>query len=188
LQLAAYRRIRKNKEERRPFYIYVDEFQNFATAQFVQMLSEARKYGLAVTMAEQSVSQQDQTMVEVILNNVGTIVSFRTGSSRDEQLMFPHFRPYISEGEIACLPAYNFYVRIRSDETYEPVSGTTLLLNPQDRTELSSTVVAKSRREYGTAKAKEAHPSVRQTSKGTTVPKLSIANKKIEVARRSGAA
>src|SRR5581483_11286668 len=178
LQLAAYRRIRKSKQERQPFFLYVDEFQNFATTQFIQMLSEARKYGLRVTMAEQSVSQQEPEMVEVILNNVGTIVSFRTGSSRDEHLMLPHFRPYIGEGEIACLPAYSFYARIRSDEAYEPISGTTLLLGPQDRTGLSATVIANSRRKYGTPRVDKPQASVEQSRRGTIVPVLLLQDKK----------
>jgi hypothetical protein len=83
LQIATLRRARLKTAHRRPFYVYVDEFQNFATTSFVQMLSEARKYKLFLTMAEQSTSQQEQQrMVQIILANVGTLVCFRTGKTQ----------------------------------------------------------------------------------------------------------
>lgn len=85
LQMAALRRARIKQDERKPFYLYVDEFQNFATMSFVQMLSKARKYELFLTMAEQSTSQQEeQRMVNIILANVGTIICFRSGNPADK--------------------------------------------------------------------------------------------------------
>lgn len=130
LQLAALKRSEKKQSDRKPFYLYVDEFQNFATMSFTQMLSEARKYKLYLVMAEQSTQQQaDQKMIEVILANVGTIVVFRTGSPRDEELMLPRFEPYIEKGEMSNLPAYNFYCRISGKETSEPTSGETVLVD-----------------------------------------------------------
>jgi hypothetical protein len=96
IQTAALRRARIGEQNRVPFYLYVDEFQNFATMGFVQMLSEARKYKLFLTMAEQSTSQQDQQrLVDIILANVGTIVCFRSGSPADERLVLPLFSPFI---------------------------------------------------------------------------------------------
>lgn len=73
-----------------PFY--VDKFQNFATPSSVQLLSEARKHRLFLTIAEQSTSQQDdQQMVNVILANVGTVVCFRTDKPQDERMLLPLF-------------------------------------------------------------------------------------------------
>jgi len=129
LQLASLRRARIQRADRQPFYLYVDEFQNFATPSFVQMLSESRKYKLFMTMAEQSTQQQDdQKLVNIILANVGTIVVFRTGSPKDEELLLPLFEPYIEKGEISNLSAYNFYCRITSVEAQEPMSGETIVL------------------------------------------------------------
>jgi type IV secretory pathway VirB4 component len=106
LQLASLRRARIKQANRKPFYLYVDEFQNFATPSFVQMLSEARKYKLYLTMAEQTTSQQDeQQMVNIILANVGTVICFRSGNPSDEKLVLPLFEPYIEKGEIANLPS-----------------------------------------------------------------------------------
>jgi len=128
LQLAALKRSERKQSERKPFYLYVDEFQNFATMSFTQMLSEARKYKVFLTMAEQSTQQQnDQKLVNIILANVGTIILFRTGSPKDEELLLPLFEPYIERGEIFNLPAYNFYCRIQAQESSEPVSGKTIL-------------------------------------------------------------
>lgn len=127
LQLAALKRSEKKITDRRPFYLYVDEFQNFATMSFTQMLSEARKYKVYLTMAEQSTQQQDdQKLVNIILANVGTVIAFRTGSPKDEELLLPLFEPYVDKGEIANLPAYTFYARVLGIEPQEPMSGETL--------------------------------------------------------------
>src|SRR5690606_6781229 len=118
--------------ERTPFFLYVDEFQNFATMGFVQMLSEARKYKLFLTMAEQSTSQQDQQrLVDIILANVGTVICFRSGSPSDERLVLPLFSPYIEQGEIANLPSFTFYARISAVHSQEPMSGATVLLEDE---------------------------------------------------------
>lgn len=129
LQLAALKRSEQKQTTRKPFHLYVDEFQNFATVSFTQMLSEARKYKVYVTMAEQSTQQQDnQKLIDIILANVGTIVAFRTGSPKDEELLLPLFEPYIEKGEISSLPSYNFYCRISGTKMSEPTSGETLVL------------------------------------------------------------
>ena len=149
LQLAAYRRVKQQRENRKPFYLYVDEFQNFATMSFVQMLSEARKYQVFLTMAEQSTSQQEeQRMVYTILANVGTVICFRSGNPADEELLLPLFSPYIQEGEIANLPTYNFYARISAVLSQEPVSGATLLLEAEGSRELAQLVITSSREYY----------------------------------------
>lgn len=129
-QLASLRRVRIDQSDRTPYYLYVDEFQNFATMSFVQMLSESRKYKLFLTMAEQSTSQQDdQRMVNIILANVGTVICFRTGNPADEQALLQMFSPYIEKGEIANLPAFNYYVRLAAIHSQEPLSGETLLIS-----------------------------------------------------------
>ncbi|MGB3945986.1 MAG: type IV secretion system DNA-binding domain-containing protein [Candidatus Saccharimonadales bacterium] len=149
LQFASLQRARVKQSERRPYYLYVDEFQNFATPSFVQMLSESRKYKLFLTMAEQSTSQQkDQTMVSVILANVGTVICFRTGNPNDERLLLPLFRPFIDEGEIANLPAYSFFARLSSVISQEPLSGQTLLIEELENDEAAKNAVKMSRKLY----------------------------------------
>lgn len=151
LQLASLRRARIKQADRRPFYLYVDEFQNFATPSFVQMLSESRKYKLYLTMAEQSTSQQaDQKMINIILANVGTVITFRSGNPADERLMLPLFKPHIDENEIANLPAYNFYMRIATQKSQEPLSGLTLLLDGVGSSEIAKRTIEASRKYYAT--------------------------------------
>jgi type IV secretory system conjugative DNA transfer VirD4/TraG family protein/uncharacterized protein DUF87 len=129
IQLATLRRAKVNPNKRQPFYFYVDEFQNFATTSFLQLLSEARKYKLFLTMAEQSTSQQiEDHMVDTILANVGTVICFRSASPADERFLLPLFNPYIEPGEISNLPSYNFYIRINAVDAHEPLSGKTVLL------------------------------------------------------------
>ena len=149
LQTAALRRARIGEHNRVPFYLYVDEFQNFATTSFVQMLSEARKYKLFLTMAEQSTSQQDQQrLVDIILANVGTIVCFRSGSPADERLALPLFSPFIEQGEIANLPAYSYYVRIAAINAQEPMSGVTVVVEDPGSEEVAGRVIESSRKLY----------------------------------------
>ncbi len=127
IQLASLKRARSKQEDRKPFYLYVDEFQNFATPSFIQMLSESRKYKVFLTMAEQSTSQQkDRNIVNVILANVGTLISFRSANPDDEKLMLPQFEPYIQAGEISNLPIYKFYMKISAVNPDEPFSGMTV--------------------------------------------------------------
>lgn len=151
LQVASLRRARQQQAERTPYFLYVDEFQNFATMSFVQMLSEARKYKLFLTMAEQSTSQQDQQrLVDIILANVGTVICFRSGSPADERYLLPLFTPYIEQGEIANLPAYTFYARIAAMQSQEPMSGKTVLLDNHGSQRRLEQVVASSRKLYAT--------------------------------------
>jgi len=149
LQVASLRRVRIKQANRTPYYLYVDEFQNFATMSFVQMLSEARKYKLFLTMAEQSTSQQDQQrLVDIILANVGTVICFRSGSPADERYVLPLFYPYIEQGEIANLPSFNFYMRLAAVEAQEPMSGTTVLLSDEGSERVAEQVIANSRLAY----------------------------------------
>ena len=151
LQLASLRRARQRQSERRRFYLYVDEFQNFATPSFVQLLSEARKYRLLLTIAEQSTSQQDdQQMVNIIMANVGTIICFRTGNPQDERMLLPLFSPFIEQGEISNLPAFNFYAKLSAIHAQEPLSGQTLLLDNDGSDDVVNEVIEHSRNVFAT--------------------------------------
>jgi hypothetical protein len=185
LQIAALRRARKSQRERRSFYLYVDEFQNFATTSFVQMLSEARKYKLFLTMAEQSTSQQDQQrLVDIILANVGTVICFRSGSPADERLVLPLFSRYLEQGEIANLPAYSFYARIAALQAQEPMSGMTILLEDYGSDDVANLVKAQSRKEYGREYKPPKQALIQQTTKKTN-NKKSTSSKESKLANTS---
>lgn len=131
---AAMRRARQERSIRKPFYLFIDEFQNFATSSFTKLLSGGRKFGLRITIAEQSTAQQsDRNMVNVILANTGTVVCFRTASPIDEELMLAQFAPLIKQGDIGNLPRYSFYMRLAATEPTDPFSGQTLPIDaPKD--------------------------------------------------------
>ena len=130
LQLAAYRRDSIPESKRVPFYLYVDEFQNFASEHFMALFSEARKYKLFLTMAQQSVAQlKEKDMVTNILDNVGTLIVFRSKSPDTERLVLHQLKPYVEPGQIANLPAYHFYMKVAAVDPQEPLTGETLLPN-----------------------------------------------------------
>ncbi len=120
IQLAALRRALIPEEKRRDFYLYVDEFQNFATPTFSELVSEARKYHLATILAHQSISQiTDRDIIKVILANVGTVICFKTANPEDEQFILPIFSPEVAKHEIANLPLYNFYMKISVEQAQD---------------------------------------------------------------------
>jgi uridine kinase len=111
LQLSALARVNRQKDSRVAHFLYVDEFQSFAAAPMIQMLSESRKYGLYLTMAEQSPSQQDSSSTSTILANVGNIMAFRTSSPSDANLLCPILSSDLSKDQLINLPSYIFYLK-----------------------------------------------------------------------------
>lgn len=102
------------KENFPPFYLYVDEFQNFATPDFATILSEARKYKLSLTVAHQFVAQLDDSIKDAIFGNVGTMCVYRVGSD-DAEFLETYFEPTFTQQDISNLPIGNSYVRLLVD-------------------------------------------------------------------------
>ncbi len=98
------------KEQRRPFFLYVDEFQNFATPDFAQMLSEVRKYGVGLILANQFVSQIDEQVRDAIFGNTGTQMTYRVGV-QDAAILAKEFEGVFNETDLANVPAQNIYVK-----------------------------------------------------------------------------
>jgi hypothetical protein len=164
IQQSALKRANVPESKRTPFYLYVDEFQNFATHSFTKMLSEGRKYKLRVTIAEQSTSQQDdKNIVNVILANVTTVACFRSANYIDEELMLNQFTPYILKGDISNLPKYNFYIKVSGTESEEPYSGTTIYTPLKKDNQLIEKLVEASRKNWA---IKYQRPVLSKTSNG----------------------
>ncbi|OGI97609.1 hypothetical protein A3I25_02130 [Candidatus Nomurabacteria bacterium RIFCSPLOWO2_02_FULL_42_17] len=130
LQLAAMERVRIPEADRRDFYLYVDEFQNFVTDSFAGILSEARKYRLDLTIAHQYVGQlvtNDSTAVrDSIFGNVGTAIMFRIGAT-DAEFMEKEFEPEFTPEDMVNLPNYTVYLKLMVDGvTSRPFSAVTL--------------------------------------------------------------
>jgi hypothetical protein len=130
-QIDAMSRADVPESERRDFYLYVDEFQNFATESFASILSEARKYRLNLTMANQYVAQlligEGKTMLrDAVFGNVGSIICFQVGSDDAEALSL-QFEEAVTTKDILSLPKYHAYVRLMIDGVpSKPFSVTTL--------------------------------------------------------------
>lgn len=107
IQLAAMSRANVSEHQRRPFYLYVDEFQNFATDSFAVILSEARKYALNLTVANQYISQMSPEVRDAVFGNVGTIVSFRI-SPDDAPLLEKYFAPQFEAADLIQMHNRNF--------------------------------------------------------------------------------
>lgn len=149
IQLAALKRARQKSTDRKDFYLYVDEFQNFATPSFAQILSEARKYRLNAVLAHQTTSQlEDKSLVNVTLANTGTIICFRTANPEDERLILPQFIPYVQPGEIDNLPSFHFYIKISALKPEEPFSGETLPIQVPDNPKKIEEIIEASRKHF----------------------------------------
>ncbi|MCL5090465.1 MAG: type IV secretion system DNA-binding domain-containing protein [Patescibacteria group bacterium] len=126
LQLAAMNRIRVAEEERRDFYLYVDEFQNFATSAFIKILSEARKYRLCLCLANQYVGQLGEDLQKAIFGNAGTLISFVVGS-QDAGLMAKEFAQVYKEENMVSLGMFQIALKLCIDNlTSTPFLATTL--------------------------------------------------------------
>jgi len=114
LQLAAMHRVDMPEEQRRDFYLYVDEFQNFATGSFIKIMSEARKYRLDIMLANQYLAQIPEEVQKAILGNAGTIVSFAVGAS-DGEILFKEFGEVFSQNDLVNLSNYQVAIKMTVD-------------------------------------------------------------------------
>ena len=108
--MAAMSRADTPVEERRDFYLYVDEFQNFATPDFATILSEARKYRLGLCVANQFIGQVEEEVKNAVFGNVGTIVAFRVGVT-DANYLQHEFTPTFGEDDLLNIERYHAYIK-----------------------------------------------------------------------------
>ena len=130
IQLAAMERVRIPEDDRRDFYLYVDEFQNFVTDAFASILSEARKYRLNLTVAHQYtaqlVSDKSSAVRDAVFGNVGTMIVFRAGAD-DAEFLEKEFEPEFTPQDVVNLPNYKIYLKLMIDGiTSRPFSAKTL--------------------------------------------------------------
>jgi len=126
IQMAAMSRVDIPEKERKDFYLYVDEFQNFATESFANILSEARKYRLNLIIAHQYIEQLDDLVRAAVFGNVGTLMCFRVGAADAEELV-KEFEPYFIEEDLVNLGKFDVYMKLMIDGiASQPFSATTL--------------------------------------------------------------
>jgi hypothetical protein len=148
IQLAALSRADIAESERKPFYLFVDEFHNFITQSFSDILSESRKYGLNIILAHQYIEQLDEKIRAAVFGNVGTIISFRVGAE-DAKYLAREFYPVFEEADIVNLPNYHIYLKLMIDGvSSKPFSAVTLPA-AYSRESFMADIVALSREKYG---------------------------------------
>lgn len=155
LQLAAMSRVDIPESERKDFYLYVDEFQNFATESFATILSEARKYHLNLTVGHQYIAQLTEPVRDAILGNVGTMVIFRVGAP-DAKELIKEFEPYLIEENLLSLNKREIFLKLMIDGVAsKPFSARTVDMPklPDDANEVKEKVIRVSRERYGKQRA-----------------------------------
>ncbi len=127
LSLAAFSRAELPLAERRPYFIYIDEFQSFTTRSVASMISELRKFGIGLVLAHQHLQQLDPDVRHAVLGNVGTVVTFRLGPE-DAQCFAREFAPVFAAADLMNLAHYDIYLRLMIDgRPSVPFSATTWL-------------------------------------------------------------
>jgi hypothetical protein len=162
VNMAAMSRASMPRDDRRRFYLYVDEFQNFITDAFASILSEARKYELALIMAHQYIGQlTDKTSAyeganskvrDAVFGNVGTILSFKIGAE-DAEYMAKEYAPVLSEQDVIGIPNYNCYVKLNIKGTTSRPFSMSTIWDESDRNEKRAQLIKEySRMKYGRKK------------------------------------
>jgi len=114
LGLAAFSRAEVGPERRRPFYVFLDEFHNFTTLMLANMMSELRKYGVGLTLANQHMHQLESDIRHAVLGNAGTLISFRVGPD-DASILAKEFQPEFSVLDLLSLPNRSIYLKLMID-------------------------------------------------------------------------
>lgn len=150
LQCAAMSRVDLPQKQRLMFHLYVDEFQAIATGSFITMLSEARKFGLSLVLANQFFSQfKDERIMQSVVGNVGTTICFRVGRE-DAEALEPQFTPHFDRFDLANLPNWNACVKTTvQGQVVSPFSLATVPVVPPPDAVPAAEVIAASRKRYG---------------------------------------
>ena len=152
IKQAGMERASMAEKDRKDFYIYVDEFQNVVTQTFENILSEARKYALNLTMAHQYVGQINAKIYQAVLGNTGSIISFRVGGE-DAVKLKPEFEPLFGVKDMINLAVAEFYIKMTIDgESYDPFSAETLKVLPPNHPSYRDEIIAASRKKYSISK------------------------------------
>ncbi|MFH0820286.1 MAG: type IV secretory system conjugative DNA transfer family protein [Candidatus Peregrinibacteria bacterium] len=159
VNMAAMARQDMDKKDRKDFYLYVDEFQNFATDTFASILSEARKYHLALIMAHQYIAQltktptgRDDTRVrDAVFGNVGTMMSFKIGAE-DAEYLAKEYAPELSEQDIIGIANYKAYIKLNIKNTTSRPFSMETIWDPSGSDKMSEVLKKYSRMKYGRKK------------------------------------
>ncbi len=136
------------EEDRQDFFLYVDEFQNFATSSFVKILSEARKYRLAITLANQYIDQLDVTIQKAIFGNAGTLVSFVTGAG-DAALLQQEYAGIYTQNDLVSLGKHEIVLKLCIDGMSSSPFPAKTLPPPSLKNDNRESIIRLSKERYG---------------------------------------
>jgi hypothetical protein len=152
IQLAAQERQNIPEKDRRDFYLFVDEFQNFANESFANILSEARKYRLNLIVAHQYIEQLDEKVTPAIFGNVGTIIAMRVGAA-DAEAMETEFMPTFTPEDLVNLAKFQVYLKLMVDGVATSPFSANTIAPISVRTGSETAVIAQSRERYAEPRA-----------------------------------
>jgi hypothetical protein len=145
---ATFARVDTPEELRKDFYLFIDEFQNFAFKGVASILSEARKYRLSLVLAHQYIKQLPEELISAVFGNVGTIMAFRVGTE-DAEILERQFSPIFSKTDLLNIPNYNLYLKLLIDGyVSEPFNIRTFPPTPPNK-ELANKIIELSMLKYG---------------------------------------
>jgi len=151
LYQAGMARASMKEEERKDFYLYIDEFHNLVTTTFENLFAESRKYGLCITVAHQYMAQLLSQVLATVLGNIGTIVVFRVGGD-DAAKLAVEMTPVFQAEDMINLGVQEFYIKMTIDgETFDPFSAETLKVLSATHTSYRKEIVEQSRKKYALA-------------------------------------
>ena len=188
IQLAAMSRVDVPEKDRKDFYLYIDEFQNFSTDSFANILSEARKYHLNLILAHQYIEQLSEKVKPAVFGNVGTMVSFRVGSVDAEELS-KEFAPVFNEEDLVNLPKYEMYLKLMIDGVASaPFSAKGLApLTDEEITNNTDKVIQYSREKYASSREDVEEKILRWHSAEENAPRSSVKTNKAVAGQRTAA-
>ncbi len=151
IQQAAMSRVNIPESERKDFFLYIDEFQNFSTDSFATILSEARKYRLSLIVAHQYIAQLNEKVRDAVFGNIGTMIVYRVGAE-DADYMEREFSPEFTAEDLVNIPKHHSYIKLMIDGvSSRPFAAKNLpfLEMKEGETSFRDLIVEKSRAEYG---------------------------------------
>ena len=179
IQLAAMSRVDIPENDRKDFFLYVDEFQNFATESFTNILSEARKYRLALILAHQYIAQMEETVRDAVFGNIGTLISFRVGAE-DAEFLEKELMPEFIAQDIVNLAKYNIYLKLMIDGLAgRPFSASTLPPFSKDEYSNREKIIKVSREKYSTPRL-EVEDKISRWAGFSDIPNIAFNPKKEE--------
>jgi hypothetical protein len=153
-----------------PFYLFVDEFQSFADKSFADILSEARKYKLCLTMAHQYIEQMEDEVREAVFGNVGTMIAFRVGAY-DAEVLEKEFAPVFTAEDLVNLGLRQIYLKLMIDSvTSQPFSATTLPPIPTQPISYVQEIISNSRKTFTKVRSEVEKAIMDWHSEGKTLP------------------